>query len=105
MASEGYHEPVSELSEDVRNVSRALKSAMEELAAIDWYHQRVQTTHDEELKHVLEHNRDEEIEHAVMVLECLRRMLPQFNEPMNRFLFKEGDLVAIEKSEEYREAA
>jgi len=97
MASEGYHEPVTELSEEVRNVSRALKSVQEELAAIDWYHQRVAASHDESLKRVLAHNRDEEVEHATMALEWLRRMMPKFDEAMRRFLFAEADITAIEE--------
>ena len=73
MAHEGYHEPVGELSAKTRDFHRALQSLMEELEAIDWYNQRVDVCKDEELKKILIHNRDEEVEHAAMVIEWLRR--------------------------------
>lgn len=73
MAHEGYHEPVGELSDQTKDLHRALQSLMEELEAIDWYNQRVDVCKDEELKKILLHNRDEEVEHAAMVIEWLRR--------------------------------
>ncbi len=60
MGSESYHEPVSELSEDVRDMHRAIVSLMEELEAVDWYNQRMDVCKDDELRKILEHNRDEE---------------------------------------------
>ena len=66
MSSEGYHEPVAELSDETRDMHRAVVSLMEELEAVDWYNQRVDACKDEELKAVLVHNRDEEKEHAAM---------------------------------------
>ena len=59
---------------------RALRSLMEELEAVDWYNQRVDVCHDEDLKEILAHNRDEEKEHASMVLEWIRRHDPIFDE-------------------------
>ena len=73
MASEGYHEPIKELSDETRDMHRAITSLMEELEAVDWYNQRVDACKDPELKEILEHNRDEEKEHAAMVLEWIRR--------------------------------
>ncbi|HSM28039.1 MAG TPA: ferritin, partial [Thioalkalivibrio sp.] len=72
MSSDGYHEPVEELSDDSREMHRAIVSLMEELEAVDWYQQRVDACKDPELKAILAHNRDEEIEHAAMVLEWIR---------------------------------
>ena len=66
-----WHEDYSKMSDDDRNFSRAIKSIQEELEAVDWYNQRAQATTDDQLRKILEHNRDEEIEHAVMALEWL----------------------------------
>ncbi len=88
-----YHEPVEELSEEARNFSRALKSLKEEIEAVDWYHQRVVTSKDKDLAAIMAHNRDEEIEHACMSLEWLRRNMPVWDEELRNWLFKEGDLM------------
>jgi uncharacterized protein len=85
-----YHEPVEELSPQDRDFSRALKSLKEEVEAIDWYHQRVVTTKDQELKDILEHNRDEEIEHACKTIEWLRKNMPVWDKELREQLFK-GD--------------
>lgn len=89
MANEGYHEPVSELTDEVRDMHRAITSLMEELEAVDWYNQRVHTTNDQELKDLLIHNRDEEKEHAAMMIEWIRRRDPIFDEQLRKFLFKD----------------
>lgn len=88
-----YHEPANELSEEAKNFTRALNSLKEEIEAVDWYSQRVDLTQDEELKKVLAHNRDEEIEHACMALEWLRRNNPVWDEELRNWLFKEGNIV------------
>lgn len=88
-----YHEPVDELSQEARNFSRALNSLKEEIEAVDWYHQRVVTTDDEELKEIMAHNRDEEIEHACMTLEWLRRNMPGWDDELKENLFKEGPIA------------
>ncbi len=66
MANEGYHEPVSELTYETRDMHRAITSLMEELEAVDWYNQGVDACKDEELRAILAHNREEEKEHAAM---------------------------------------
>ena len=69
MANEGYHEPIEELNDETRDMHRAITSLMEELEAVDWYNQRVDACKIKELAAILAHNRDEEKEHAAMVLE------------------------------------
>jgi hypothetical protein len=92
MSSEGYHEPINELSDATRDMHRAVVSLMEELEAADWYNQRVEACKDEELRTILAHNRDEEKEHAAMVLEWIRRRDPAFDKHLKKFLFTEGPI-------------
>lgn len=92
MANEGYHEPVEELSDDTRDMHRAIISLMEELEAVDWYNQRVDACRDSELKSILAHNRDEEKEHAAMVLEWIRGRDPAFDKELKDVLFSEGPI-------------
>lgn len=90
MANQSYHEPVEELSDDVRDMHRAISSLMEELEAVDWYNQRVAACKDEELKNILIHNRDEEKEHAAMVLEWIRRHDETMDKELKESLFTDG---------------
>jgi ferritin-like protein len=93
MSSIGYHEPVEELSDDTRNMHRAIVSLMEELEAVDWYNQRVDACKDDDLKAILRHNRDEEKEHAAMVLEWIRRSDPAFSKQLKDYLFTEKPIA------------
>ena len=93
MANEGYHEPVEKLSKETMDMHRAIVSLMEELEAVDWYNQRVDACSDPELKAILAHNRDEEKEHAAMVLEWIRRRDPKFDHELKDALFKEGPIT------------
>ena len=92
MTSETYHEPVEELSQETRDMHRAIVSLMEELEAIDWYNQRVDACKDPELKYILAHNRDEEKEHAAMVLEWIRRRDDKFAGELKDYLFTSGPI-------------
>jgi len=87
MSSVGYHEPIGELSDETRDMHRAIVSLMEELEAIDWYNQRADACRDADLKAILEHNRDEEKEHASMVLEWIRRKDPRLSQELKDYLF------------------
>ncbi len=93
MANEGYHEPIDELTDDTRDMHRAITSLMEELEAVDWYNQRVDATNDPELATILAHNRDEEKEHAAMVLEWIRRKDPTFDKELKDFLFTDKPIA------------
>jgi ferritin-like protein len=87
MANEGYHEPINELSDKTRDMHRAITSLMEELEAVDWYNQRVDACKNDELRAILAHNRDEEKEHAAMVLEWIRRNDETMNKELRDYLF------------------
>ena len=93
MANEGYHEAIEDLSEQTRDMHRAIVSLMEELEAVDWYNQRVDACKDEELRAILAHNRDEEKEHAAMVLEWIRRQDPTFDKELRDFLFTDKSIT------------
>lgn len=93
MSSVGYHEPTEELSAQARDMHRAIVSLMEELEAVDWYNQRAEVCKDQELKAILEHNRDEEKEHASMVLEWIRRKDPRFSKQLKDYLFTEKPIA------------
>ena len=93
MANEGYHEPIEELSDETRDMHRAITSLMEELEAVDWYNQRVDATKNKELKAILAHNRDEEKEHASMLLEWIRRQDPTFDKELKDYLFTDKQIA------------
>ncbi|QSX08169.1 hypothetical protein J0B03_10250 [Alkalibacter rhizosphaerae] len=95
-----YHEPVEILDEKTRNITRAINSLKEELEAVDWYNQRVNATSDTELKEIMAHNRDEEIEHACMTLEWLRRNMDGWDEELRTYLFAEGSILEAEEAAE-----
>ncbi len=95
MSSVGYHESVSELSDETRDMHRAIVSLMEELEAVDWYNQRADACQDQELKAILMHNRDEEKEHASMVLEWIRRKDQAFSRELKDYLFTEKPIAHV----------
>ncbi len=99
MSSEGLHEPEERLSEHTKNMHRAIVSLIEELEAVDWYQQRAEAATDDALRAVLEHNRDEEIEHAAMNLEWIRRNNPHFDDMLRTYLFKSAPITEIEQAE------
>ncbi len=100
MSSESLHEPAENLSPATIDRHRATVSLIEELEAVDWYDQRIDGATDEALKEALRHNRDEEKEHAAMVLEWLRRKDPVLDKQLRTYLFKEGDIMAVEAAAE-----
>ncbi len=98
MANEGYHEEIEDLSDATRDMHRAIVSLMEELEAVDWYNQRADACKDAELKAILVHNRDEEKEHAAMVLEWIRRKDATFSKELKDYLFTKKPIAKLEKS-------
>jgi ferritin-like protein len=101
MSSETLHEDPEKLGSDVIDAHRAIVSVMEELEAVDWYNQRAKATTNPELRAILEHNRDEEKEHASMVLEWLRRSDPILAGHFKTYLFTEGSITGIETEAEH----
>jgi ferritin-like protein len=104
MSSTGFHEAEEHLAPATRDMHRAIVSLMEELEAVDWYQQRMDATRDGELRDILRHNRDEEKEHAAMVLEWIRRHDPSFDAKLREYLFTEGSIVGRERAVEAGEA-
>jgi uncharacterized protein len=100
MSSESLHEAAEKLSPATIDRHRATVSLMEELEAIDWYDQRIDAATDDTLKAILRHNRDEEKEHAAMVLEWLRRQDPILDQQLRTYLFKDGDIMSTETEAE-----
>jgi ferritin-like protein len=89
----GYQEPGGELSGAVRDMHRAIESLKEELEAVDWYNQRVDLCEDDDLKAILAHNRDEEKEHAAMIIEWIRRTDPTFDKELKDYLFTDKPIA------------
>ncbi|MCE5387185.1 MAG: ferritin [Acidithiobacillus sp.] len=96
MAQEVLHEALDKLSPDTMDIHRAISSLIEEMEAVDWYQQRAEACQDQALKAILVHNRDEEIEHASMVLEWLRRKMPRLDKELREYLFTEGSITGHE---------
>jgi uncharacterized protein len=105
MSHEGYHESADLLPEATKDFHRAIESLIEELEAVDWYQQRADATKEETLRAVLLHNRNEEVEHAMMTLEWLRRRDAKIDETARMFLFAEGEITQIEAAKKAAMAA
>ncbi len=89
--------PLELLSEDTKNLHRAIVSLREELEAVDWYQQRAEACSDAELRAVLIHNKNEEIEHAMMTLEWLRRKDATFAVNIGNYVGSSGPIVGVEQ--------
>ena len=94
-----WHGPFEQLKPETRDMAMAIQSLMEELEAVDWYGQRMDLAGDDELRGILEHNRDEEKEHASMLLEWIRRRDPKFDAPLKTYMFTSSDIIGIEHSQ------
>ncbi|HEY3694228.1 ferritin [Phenylobacterium sp.] len=96
MSSEGLHVPREQLQKRTLNLHYAITSLIEELEAVDWYRQRADDCDDPALKAILLHNAGEEIEHASMALEWIRRNDVQFDAQLREYLFAEGSITERE---------
>ena len=94
-----FHEPPEDLTPESRDYRRALNTLEEEIQAIDWYQQRSDSTNNEQLKQIIEHNKLEEMEHAAMALEWLRRNMPGWDEKLRTYLFTEDNITEIEEDD------
>lgn len=88
LKEEILHEPFDGLSNQAQDITRIVHSMMEELEAVGVYNQRMEGTKDAELRDILQHNRDEEIDHAMKLLEKLRKVMPEVEERMKKYLFQ-----------------
>lgn len=93
MSSEGLHAPRERLSAQTVCLHQAITSLMEELEAVDWYRQRADDCDDAALKEILLHNMREEMEHAAMLLEWIRRNDSDFDHELKDNLFKDGEIA------------
>ena len=93
MSSEELHAPRERLSKETLAMHQAIVSLMEELEAVDWYRQRADDCDDKALKEILLHNMREEMEHAAMVLEWIRRNNAEFAKQLKSNLFTEGEIA------------
>ncbi len=86
------YEDIDHISKKVADLSRARQSLIEEFEAIMFYDERVSATEDPTLKEVLSHNRDDEKEHAALLIEWLRRNDPEFEKEVKEKLFSTKQL-------------
>ncbi|MBV9863220.1 MAG: ferritin [Alphaproteobacteria bacterium] len=100
MSSESLHIPREKLSQEARLLHYAITSLKEELDAVDWYRQRADDSEDEALRQILLHNMREEMEHASMLLEWIRRRNPDFAGHLKTYLFTDAPILTIEKAAE-----
>jgi uncharacterized protein len=99
MSSEDLHAPRSRLTAETLTHHHAIVSLKEEIDAVDWYRQRAEDCDDETLKSVLLHNMREEIEHSCMILEWLRRSVPEWAEHLDAYLYSEAPITEVEEAE------
>lgn len=93
MSSENLHAPRERLTAETISMHQAIRSVIEELEAVDWYRQRADDCEDADLKAILLHNMREEIEHASMTLEWLRRNSADFAKELKEYLFTDGPIA------------
>jgi ferritin-like protein len=100
MALEYFHEPREQLPRELIDQHRAVASLIEELEAANWYNERRVMANDPELQAILDHNRKEELEHAAMLIEWMRRNMPEFDEQIQTYLNTSGLITELEEQAE-----
>lgn len=98
--SEELHAPYDRLTRQTLTLHQCIRSLMEELEAVDWYRQRADDCADDQLRAILLHNMREEIEHACMALEWLRRNNVDFAGQLDTYLYSTGDITEVEEQAE-----
>ncbi|MDO5754793.1 MAG: ferritin-like domain-containing protein [Tissierellia bacterium] len=98
--AQDYHEPAKEMSEKDRDRVRAIKSLIEEIEAVFWYTQRVAVSDDKAVADIMQHNAEEEMEHAMMLLEWLRRNQKGWDSQMRTYLFTEKPIMELEDGDD-----
>jgi len=92
------------LETDTKDMSRLITSLIEELEAINFYEQRSDASKDEIVINLMIHNRDEEIEHASMLIEEIRKRNSVWNKSLSEFLFKDDkEVVEVEEEKTFTE--
>jgi hypothetical protein len=86
-----------DLDNKTKTFTLAINSLIEELEAIDYYNQRASIVNKKNLKDLIIHNRNEEIEHAAMLIEFLRRINPVFNAKLHTYMFTEDPITEVEE--------
>ena len=99
MGSETLHAPRDRLKRKTLTLHHAIVSLMEELEATDWYQQRADDCEDEALREILLHNMREEMEHASMVLEWMRRNSTDWDSMLRTYLFTDAPITEIEEED------
>lgn len=102
MGFDQYHEPASELSQEIRTKARMLVSLIEEAEAINWYEQRISVEKDKDAKAIMENAQQEEFKHFGMDLEFLLRKMPKWRLTLEAILFKNGDIVKLGEKGEHK---
>ena len=93
MSSEELHAPRERLTPETIAIHQATVSLMEELEAMDWYRQRADDCDDAELQAILIHNMNDEMEHAAMLVEWLKRNVSNFATELRRFSKTAGSIA------------
>ncbi|MDQ6843028.1 MAG: hypothetical protein M3Z92_01555 [Bacteroidota bacterium] len=93
MATEQYHEPVAELSQEIRTFARMIQSLIEEADAINWYEQRISVEKNKDAKAIMTNAQKEEFKHFSMDLEFLLRQKEDWRIMVNNVVSKPGDIV------------
>jgi len=99
MSSEDLHAPRSRLTSETLTHHYGIVSLKEELDAVDWYRQRAEDCDDDALKRILLHNMREEMEHSCMILEWLRRNVPEWAEQMDAYFYSKASITEVEEAE------
>lgn len=101
MPTEQYHEPASELSQEIRTFARMIQSLIEEADAINWYEQRISVEKNKDAKDIMVNAQKEEFKHFSMDLEFLLRQKDDWKTMVKNVVLQPGDIVKnAEKAED-----